>query len=165
MSRVFVTGAAGFVGAGIVRQLLARGHQVAALSRGDAPRLDGLGAGLTLLRGDLQDLAALRPALEAFAPDSLVHAAWQGVFGDTRQSPAQAQNVQLSVDLAGLAADLGALRWVGIGSQAEYGPKDGAPSEDAEALPNTQYGVAKLAAWRGMQRLAQERGASLAWLR
>jgi nucleoside-diphosphate-sugar epimerase len=165
MGRVFVTGGAGFVGAGIVRQLLARGHQVAALSRGEAPRLQGLGDGLTLLRGDLRDLDALRPALQAFGPDSLIHAAWQGVLGDTRQDPSQARNVDLAVALMGLAADLKLRRCIGIGSQAEYGPKASAPPEDTDPAPNSQYGAAKVAAHRAMAALAEKQGMGLAWMR
>jgi dihydroflavonol-4-reductase len=51
MRTVFVTGASGFVGANLVRALLARGWAVRALVRGQAPSLAGLDA--ELVRGDL----------------------------------------------------------------------------------------------------------------
>ena len=59
--RVLVTGAGGFLGGAIARMLLARGDQVVAVQRSDAPELMSLGA--DLIRGDLADPAvALRAA-------------------------------------------------------------------------------------------------------
>lgn len=58
--RALVTGAGGFLGGGIARALLAQGHGVVALQRGDAPALRALGA--EVRRADLGDAGAVAAA-------------------------------------------------------------------------------------------------------
>lgn len=67
MSKVAVTGAAGFIGAYLVRRLLAEGHEVLAIDnyvRGRASRLDGIDGPLHRLTIDVREREALTPALE-----------------------------------------------------------------------------------------------------
>ena len=61
--RCFVTGASGFVGANLVRELLADGHAVRVLARpgGDRRALDG--CAVEIVEGDLLDAASLRRAV------------------------------------------------------------------------------------------------------
>lgn len=59
----FVTGASGFVGANLVHELLARGHTVRALVRGEGVPRGLEGARYEVVRGDLLDRAALRRGL------------------------------------------------------------------------------------------------------
>lgn len=71
--RVLVTGATGFIGAAICRELLARGHEVRALVR-PASALAGLeGLAVEVARGDVLDAAGVRAALDG--RDAVVHAA------------------------------------------------------------------------------------------
>jgi nucleoside-diphosphate-sugar epimerase len=72
--RVFVTGAAGFIGTETTKELIAAGHQVTGLARSDAnvATLEQLGA--KVLRGSLQDLDSLkRGARDA---DAVIHLAF-----------------------------------------------------------------------------------------
>jgi nucleoside-diphosphate-sugar epimerase len=73
--RVLVVGAGGAIGARLVPQLVARGHEVVATSRTEerAPRLRALGAEPVAL--DLLDPVAVAHAVGAARPDALVHEA------------------------------------------------------------------------------------------
>jgi nucleoside-diphosphate-sugar epimerase len=72
--RVFVTGASGFIGTPIVRELIDAGHQVFGLARSEASAASIAAAGARAQRGDLEDLESLRSG--ASMADGVIHLAF-----------------------------------------------------------------------------------------
>jgi nucleoside-diphosphate-sugar epimerase len=147
--RVLITGGSGFVGACLVRDLLAEGHEVHLLLRARSHpwRLDGIEGRCRVHWADLRDDLAVRQAVAAARPEVVYHLATHGA------SPAQKDRTAiLATNVLGTANLLNALEqydyrtFVNGGSSSEYGHKPGPMREDDHLEPRTVYGAAKAAA-------------------
>ncbi|KAJ9148970.1 NAD dependent epimerase/dehydratase family protein [Pleurostoma richardsiae] len=78
--RVFVTGATGFIGQPLVKDLLKAGHSVLGLARSDVSAKTLIGLGADVVRGSIEDLDTLKKA--AAASDGVIHLAFIHDFSD-----------------------------------------------------------------------------------
>lgn len=137
--KLLVTGATGFVGAAFVRLARVRGHQVAALVR-QRPGADE--ENLRWLPGTLAEPPW--HAVEAFAPDSCLHAAWVAEPGVYMESPLNEDYRRWSAEFFRRLAAGGLRHAIGLGTCIEY-RIDGQPArENSTPLePLSPYARAK----------------------
>ncbi|MDT5060836.1 MAG: hypothetical protein QOH63_1295 [Acidobacteriota bacterium] len=166
--RALVTGASGFVGSYLVEALLRGGESVAILCRheSDLWRIEEALPRLTLIRGDFTEPSLAEDEIKEFAPDTVFHLAWYGVGGRHRHDDAHIdKNFLGSIALLRLVLRVGCRTFVGLGSQAEYGPQERVLNEEGRTEPTTAYGVAKLCTYLFANYLAASSGMRFVWLR
>jgi nucleoside-diphosphate-sugar epimerase len=166
--RVLITGATGFLGSHVLRRFLANGgHEVAVLLRPhtDRGRIADVLDRVTVIEGTMERANDAHQTMAAFGPATVIHLAWMGVDSRSRASPEQTRNIQATLQLLQLAQRVGVQHWIGLGSQAEYGPANARLREDAPTRPTSMYGVAKLSTCLLTERLCAGWNIRWAWVR
>jgi nucleoside-diphosphate-sugar epimerase len=145
--RVFVTGATGFVGSAVVRELIAFGHQVLGLTRSDDGAKSLAAAGAEVHRGTLEDLDSLRAGTRA--ADAVIHTAFKHDWSSFAQSCELDKNAILAMGsvLEGsrrqllVTSGLAALAPGRIATEADEVPADGPRASEATAATLVARGV------------------------
>lgn len=168
MQRMVVTGATSMMGVALIQEALGHGAEVYAVVRKDSPKLSRLPqvSGLKLVFGDLESIAQWKEKIPKPC-DLFYHFAWVGTGPERNKSVMlQSRNVYYTLEAVEAAVYLGCRRFIGAGSQAEYGPLD-LPriAPDTPAVPATAYGAAKLAAGELSRQLCRELGIEWIWPR
>jgi nucleoside-diphosphate-sugar epimerase len=143
VSRIFFTGATGYLGRVLARRLAADGHELRAVVRveretSDRAALEELDAlGVTLFAGDVTDRYSLREAMSG--ADWVRHLA-AAIDAGTSDETMRAVNVAGSEAVASLAYKLGVGRMLAVSSIAAFGgsPADGTPATE-ETPPQEPY--------------------------
>lgn len=165
MSRVVVTGGAGYIGSHAVRALVDAGHAVAVLDDLSAGHAQAVPSGVPLVRAAIHDIGAVRRLLAEHRADAVMHfAAWLAV-GESVQKPLDYyQN-----NVVGTLGVLEAMRAEGVGrfvfssTCAVYGEPSRVPiDESLDKQPINAYGETKLTIERALPHLALAYG--LQWM-
>ena len=135
----------------------------------DAWRLQGVleRPQLQAVECELGDAGSLQAAFAACRPQVVLHLAWQGVAGGLRDDAQQAENLVHYRNLLQVAAEYGVEHFIGLGSQAEYGPVEtGEAIKESQALkPVTLYGKNKVRACELARLACEKAGMRFSWLR
>lgn len=168
MKRIVVTGATSMIGVALIEECLRHDIEIYAVVRsssGKAGRLP-LSDKIHLTDCSLEDLSDL-PGRIPGGCDTFYHIAW-GNTGEARNKSTelQSRNIFYTLQAVRTAAELGCRRFIGAGSQAEYGPMDVEKiSPDSPVNPSTPYGASKLAAGHLAGMLCRELGMECIWPR
>ena len=121
--RYFVTGATGFVGGRVARQLIEAGHSVAAVVRDPAKAHDLAALGVEVQRGDVTDKASMRASMTG--ADGVFHIAGWYKIGARDKSPGVAVNVEGTRNVLELMRDLNIPRGVYTSTLAVFSDTHG----------------------------------------
>lgn len=149
--RAFVTGGTGFIGANVVRALLARGLKVRALVRPGADLRNLEGLDIELAQGDVRDASSVRRAMEGC--ELVFHVAALYSFWVRPRSLIYEVNVDGTRNVLQAALELGAERVVYTSSVAALGLReDGRPAdEDTPVDPKVIVGDYKKSKYLAQQ--------------
>lgn len=116
MKKAIVTGANGFIGKALAKQLINRGGEVYAVVRENATHLEGLEE-CQIIGCDLKHYDQLPELIEDRNIDIVFHIAWQGVSsGDSKDAQIQLDNVAATLKLLDAMHEMGIGTIVGAGS-------------------------------------------------
>lgn len=147
--RVLAAGAAGFVGANLIRELLRHGAEVHALVRpsGDQARLQEIRDRLQIHDIDLADHDLLRKKVRAIAPEFIFFSANQRAAATEQGRWQQFQvNVASRMVLLEAAREFQCKAFVSLGTSLEYGASQGPMRESDPLAPRNFYGATMAAA-------------------
>ena len=148
MTRILVTGGAGYVGSVSAEAFVAAGHDVVVLDDLTTGHRAAVPAAATFHSGTYGDAAAMSELLRSERIDAILHCAARSLVGESIRDPAR----YFRDNVAGGIAMLEAARAAGVGrvvfssTAAVYGTPDATPiPEDAPLRPINPYGESKRA--------------------
>lgn len=148
MKKVIVTGANGFVGTALCKELSARDISVTAIIRDETEDIKSIRdlPGLSIVYADLSQFKTLHKIIPDRSFDALFHLAWVGSAGPLRaNAEVQMNNIKYACDTAKACKELGCRKMIFASSIMEY---EIAATMATDATPgiNTLYCSAKVAA-------------------
>ena len=148
--KAVVTGANGFVGRHLVKELVENGYFVTAVIRENSKYLDVLKGyeNVSIVYCELEDAVNLPEYISNDIQGAVFfHLAWEGHFGDKRKDYAlQLKNAKNAVDMAVSASRMGCVRFVVSGSVTQLMYRDYLRENGIHPEMVTCYSVGKMSA-------------------
>lgn len=164
MKKVVVTGATSMIGVATIKECIKNNIEVLAVIQRQSKKKHRLPGSdlITLCECNLDELHALE--IEGSSYDVFYHFAWGDTGKLTRDDPVlQEKNIQYTLDAVELARKLGCSKFIGAGSQAEYGLVNQVITAETKEDPVLSYGIAKNAAGRLSRKLCEKYGIIHIW--
>ncbi len=147
MKKIMVTGANGFIGSFLLKELSCNNVEIIAVIKDSQEKVEHIQnlPGIRLVYCDQAEIGHLPDIVVDRDIDICIHLAWAGSFGPARSDYAlQLLNVRQALGTVGALASMGVKRFVGIGTLAEMDVLNYHGSDDARPNPVSDYGIAKL---------------------
>ena len=161
-----ITGATSMLGVATIKNCISKNISVLAFVRKGSSKIEWLPSSL-LVKIVECDLAQMKDFdVDKLSADVFIHFGWAFTDKTGRNDVSkQLVNVQYTIDAVHLAKRLGCHKFVGAGSQAEYGTPNVILKADTPVNPLVPYGVAKYAAGRLSAMECKKEGLEYNWVR
>ena len=166
IKKAIITGASGGPGQALVRKLINEGVEVLLLIRKSSGRAKYLPQSdlVHVVDCDLQRVKDFTPKKADY--DVFFHLGWDYTHPEYRVDPIYQQiNITTTLEAVKLAKRAGCSKFIGCGSQAEYGRVEGILTPDTPCKPEMAYGIAKLCANQMAKILCERENIQFNWLR
>lgn len=167
MQKVIITGATGAIGMALIQQLIEESVCVTVVCHRGSHRKKHIPQSpyVDVIECDLDEINKI-PDMVSGRYDVMYHLAWANTFGEGRNDVrSQMRNIQYTLDVVEVAAKLGCKKFIGAGSQAEYGRHEGKLTESTATFPENGYGIAKLCAGQLSRIRCEQLGMEHIWTR
>lgn len=163
MKKAIVTGATGFIGRFLVRELVKQKVEVIAVVRVDSKNINSIGIVgdaknyLRIVECNIKDFGSLPQMIEDKDVDAVFHIAWQGVSDmDARNQEVQLQNLKSTLDLIDACSKMGVKTFIGCGSMHEQESLIEMAEDKVISNLGYMYKASKTAAhWMGKAKCGQ----------
>jgi nucleoside-diphosphate-sugar epimerase len=169
INAIALTGATSMIGIALIKQCILHHIKVYAIVRPASTRINRLPKSdlITIVESDLDKLATIQAAdVSISGTDIFYHIGWAGTDKQGRySSDRQLLNIEYTLEAVRLASRLGCTKFVGAGSQAEYGIASEYLNSTVPVNPINAYGIAKYAAGKLAQIDCDKYGIDFNWVR
>lgn len=163
--RVLLTGANGFIGSHLGEEMHNLGWELIATKR-SISNLSNAKSFVSHVKWVNVDNSDWKNEVVKLAPQIIIHCAWIGVSAENRNDiNTQFQNIQFLGELLDIARICKVNKFIGLGSQAEYGTITSVADETYPVEPNTAYGIAKVASYEIIRHYCANFNIKWYWLR
>lgn len=163
MKKVVITGATSMIGVALIRECIKHDVEVLAIVRKNTDRLERIPKSnkIKIYKCDLNELLNIKINNKY---DVFYHFAWANTKKIYRDNPLlQEINIKYTLDAVNLAKKLKCYKFIGAGSQAEYGKTNEIIDSETNINPITSYGISKYAAGMLSRKLCQKYGIIHIW--
>ncbi len=160
MERVIISGATGFIGKWLVKEMLQNEIEVTVIIRNTAKLDQDWIDRVTIV--ETNDYETVQ--LEQKDYDAFYHLAWSGVdTKDKNKINVQLQNIPLALSAMNLAHYIGCKKFIATGTVAEYTMCDSVMNAANRQTPSDFYGAAKVAVFYALEVLSRQINIPFIW--